>query len=56
MYIRRGDEIHVTHTAGYRLLEHRKCADILKEIKVDTVENKLAQYKQIKSRSQDGRH
>jgi ABC-type ATPase involved in cell division len=32
-------------TAGYILLDHRKNEDILEEIKVDPVENKLAQYK-----------
>jgi hypothetical protein len=32
-------------TAGYSLLDHRR-SDISKEIKVDPVEKKLAQYKQ----------
>jgi hypothetical protein len=32
------------HTAGYSLLDHRRNEDILKELKVDPFENKLAQY------------
>jgi len=32
-------------TAGYSLLDHRR-NDILEELKVDAIENKLAQYEQ----------
>jgi len=31
---------------GYSLLDHKKNEDILEELKVDPIENKLAQYKQ----------
>jgi len=34
------------HTAGYSLLDHRRNEDILEELTVDPLENKLAQYKQ----------
>jgi hypothetical protein len=33
-------------TAGYSLLDHRRNADILEDLKVDPVEKRLAQYKQ----------
>jgi len=33
------------HTAGYNLLDHRR-KDILEELLVEPVKNKLAQYKQ----------
>jgi hypothetical protein len=33
-------------TAGYTLLDHRRNEDILEELQVDLVENKLTQYKQ----------
>jgi hypothetical protein len=33
-------------TAEYSLLDHRRNEDILEELKVDSVEKKLARYKQ----------
>jgi hypothetical protein len=45
--------------AGHSLLDHRRHEDILEELKVETVENKLTYYKQTKmakSSQQDGRH
>jgi hypothetical protein len=34
------------HRAGYSLLDHRRSENDLEELKVDSLENKLAQYKQ----------
>jgi predicted peroxiredoxin len=33
-------------TAGYSLLDHRRNEDVYKNLEVDPVKNKLAQYKQ----------
>jgi len=47
-------------TAGYSLLGHKRNETILEELKVDSVEKKLAQYKQKwlnhDSRIEDSRH
>jgi hypothetical protein len=45
-------------TAEYSSLDRKRNGDTLEELKVDPVENKLAQYKQnlVKSCQQDIRH
>jgi len=37
---------YMGHTARYSLLDRRRNEDVLEELKVNPVENKLAEYKQ----------